>query len=74
MISPSIFKLSQGSSKSIFKELLNLIITKKAPVVSMDIGTQWWEVLITIVLVSVLPAIGEEVLFRGGVARQKPLD
>ena len=45
------------------------IITKKAPAVSMDIGTQWWEVLITIVLVSVLPAIGEEVLFRGGVAR-----
>lgn len=45
------------------------IITKKAPAVSMDIGTQWWEILITIVLVSVLPAIGEEVLFRGGVAR-----
>ncbi len=55
--------LAQGFVQLIY------IITKKAPVVSMDIGTQWWEVLITIVLVSVLPAIGEEVLFRGGVAR-----
>lgn len=55
--------LAQGFVQLIY------IITKKAPAVSMDIGTQWWEVLITIVLVSVLPAIGEEVLFRGGVAR-----
>lgn len=55
--------LAQG-----FVELV-YIITKKEPSVNIGIGTQWWEILISIVLVSVLPAIGEEVLFRGGVAR-----
>lgn len=45
------------------------LITKKAPSVNIGIGKTWWEIMISMVLASVLPAIGEELLFRGGVAR-----
>lgn len=55
--------LAQG-----FVKLVELI-TKKPQSAPIDIGTQWWEILITTILLSVLPAIGEEILFRGSVAR-----
>lgn len=55
--------LAQG-----FVELVYLI-TKKQPSVNIGIGSQWWEIMISVILLSVLPAIGEEILFRGGVAR-----
>lgn len=45
------------------------LITKEPPSVDIGIGTTWWEILITLVFTSVLPAFGEEILFRGGVAR-----
>ncbi len=35
----------------------------------ISIGTQWWEIMLSIVFIAVLPAIGEELLFRGAVAR-----
>lgn len=51
-----------------FVKLVSLI-TKKPVSGSVTIGTQWWEILISTILLSVLPAIGEELLFRAGVAR-----
>lgn len=45
------------------------ILTKTTPSNSIKIGSEWWEVLISIIFVSILPAIGEELLFRGAVAR-----
>lgn len=45
------------------------LITKSNPDNGLDIGTQWWEIIISVVFVAVLPAIGEELLFRAGVAR-----
>ncbi|MDE6967110.1 MAG: CPBP family intramembrane metalloprotease, partial [Clostridia bacterium] len=51
-----------------FVKLIELI-THKAPSVNMAIGNQWWEIIISMVFLSVLPAIGEEILFRGSVAR-----
>lgn len=45
------------------------LITKEQPTVDLGIGTKWWEILISVLFMSVLPAIGEELLFRGGVAR-----
>lgn len=51
-----------------FVQLIGMF-SKKPPTVSISIGTQWWEILLSIIFVSVLPAVGEEILFRGGVAR-----
>ena len=45
------------------------LITKGSPSGGLDIGTKWWEIIISVVFVAVLPAIGEELLFRAGVAR-----
>ncbi len=55
--------LAQG-----FVQLVTLI-TKETPSVGISIGTKWWEVLVSIIFVCVFPAIGEEILFRGCVAR-----
>ena len=35
----------------------------------ISIGTKWWEIILSVVFIAVLPAIGEEILFRGAVAR-----
>lgn len=51
-----------------FVKLVTLI-TKKPPQVSLGIGEKWWEILLSIFFLSVIPAFGEELLFRGGVAR-----
>ena len=41
-----------------------------APVdAGFSIGTKWWEIILSVVFIAVLPAIGEEILFRGAVAR-----
>ncbi len=51
-----------------FVELIEFITQKKFET-NVTIGDQWWEILISIVVFCLLPAIGEEILFRGGVAR-----
>lgn len=38
-------------------------------IVEYPLGSQWWELILSVIFVAVLPAIGEEFLFRGGVAR-----
>lgn len=35
----------------------------------INIGTKWWEIMLSVVFIAVLPSIGEEILFRGAVAR-----
>lgn len=51
-----------------FVKLVELL-TNKPQSAAINIGTKWWEILISLVFVSVLPAIGEELLFRGAVAK-----
>lgn len=51
-----------------FIELLKLTgYTPQAA--SYNLGTQWWELILSVFFIAVLPAIGEEFFFRGGVAR-----
>lgn len=45
------------------------LITKEPVANNINIGTQWWEIILSVIFVSVLPSIGEEILFRGAVAK-----
>ncbi len=45
------------------------LITGKPVVSNINIGTEWWQIILSIFFIAVLPAIGEEILFRGAVAR-----
>ena len=45
------------------------LITKETPSVGISIGESWWQILLSILFVGLLPSIGEEILFRGCVAR-----
>lgn len=51
-----------------FVELIELI-TGEQPTVNISIGSTWWQILINFLILSIFPAIGEEMLFRAGVAR-----
>lgn len=51
-----------------FVKLVELI-TKESQASAMNVGQTWWEILISVFFMCVLPAVGEEILFRGGVSR-----
>ena len=45
------------------------LITKSPLDTDLALGSQWWEIMLSVFFVAVLPAVGEELLFRAGVAR-----
>lgn len=45
------------------------LITGEQQQVNISIGTEWWQIILSVLFVALLPALGEEILFRGTVAR-----